>query len=153
MTRTACSKPGRSGRSGAAPFLNTFDAAGARTNTTSVGFDVVGGIDADSAGNLYVTTDTVIFDTFGITRFTASGAVDGAFGTGGTVTAAVPGTFALAFDVAVNADDKPIAFGLSDGDVALAREDRAAAAAHFRTALSLDPGNDYARAALERLRE
>jgi hypothetical protein len=109
------------GTSGTAPFLLTFDNVGTRTNTTPVGFDLVGGLDADSDGNVYAATRTVSFDTFQLTRFTPSGASDGAFGTAGTVTAALPGSFMPALDVAVNADDKPVAFGFSDGDVALVR--------------------------------
>ena len=101
-----------------APVLLTYDASGTLTATTSIG-SFAGGVDADSAGNVYVATNPD-GTSLSLTRFTPAGAIDSAFGTGGTVSV-LSGTSVLTFDVAVQSNGKPVAVGLSDGNVALAR--------------------------------
>jgi hypothetical protein len=103
-----------------AAVLLTYDALGTLTATTNIG-SFAGGVDADSAGNVYVATNPDGL-SLALTRFTPAGAIDSAFGTGGTVSLATGGTSVLTFDVAVQSgNNKPVAAGFSDANVALAR--------------------------------
>jgi uncharacterized delta-60 repeat protein len=110
------------GTSPSGAFLVAYTAAGAFVAATPIaGAVTAGGVATDSVGNVYIATVPATFDSISITRFTAAGAPDAGFGNNGNVQATTGGSFLLTFDVAVQGDDKPVAVGFSDADVALAR--------------------------------
>ena len=111
-----------SGSDGTQGVLVTYGSTGVFGAAAAVpGLAFTGGVAVDGDGNVYVAGITATFDALSITRFTPGGAPDTGFGDNGNVAVVTGGTQVITFDVALQADNKPVAFGASDDNYALAR--------------------------------
>jgi uncharacterized delta-60 repeat protein len=103
--------------------LREYDSSGAFVGSTAVlGLEAGAfGVAVDNDGNVLVTGASATVDTISVTRFDSAGNLDTNFGTGGNVQTSTGGGFVVAFDIAVQADDKLVVLGSSDNDFALVR--------------------------------
>jgi uncharacterized delta-60 repeat protein len=95
-----------------------FGVGGVRTIATGAGDDVARGMALDTRGRIVVAGSTVHPLTqgtdFAVSRLTADGALDAAFGAGGTRTIDLGGTDDRAWAVAADGDDRIVAAGQSN---------------------------------------